>query len=107
MTTSPLSLPSTLPMLARLMERLERSARAVDADQYRTVVQHVVAELESAPRDAAFDALLDAFPSVAELYENLNYRHAGLCRSPLERSLGAEVAAREAIEAARHQPRTA
>jgi hypothetical protein len=94
-------------MLARLMERLERSARAVDADQYRTVVQRLAAELDTAPRDAAFDALLDAFPGVAELYENLNYRHAGLCRSPLERSLGAEMAAREAIEAARRQPRTA
>ena len=37
------------------------------------------------------------FPTVSELYENLNYAHAGLCRSPLETGLAAEVAARAAI----------
>jgi hypothetical protein len=35
------------------------------------------------------------------LYENLNYEHAGLCRSALESGLAAEVAARAAIAGAR------
>lgn len=107
MNTSHVSLPTNLAMLARLAQRLERSARAVDADQYRSVMQRLAAELQAAPRDEAFDALLEAFPGVAELYENLNYAHAGLCRSPLDRALGAEMAARAAIDAARRPPRTA
>jgi hypothetical protein len=45
--------------------------------------------------------VLEAFPSVAELYENLNYQHAGLCRSSLDAGLAAEAAARVAIERAR------
>jgi len=47
--------------------------------------------------------VLDSFPAVAELYENLHYEHAGLCRSVLETSLAAELAARAAIESARHR----
>jgi hypothetical protein len=31
------------------------------------------------------------------VYENLNYQHAGLCRSSLDVSLAAEVSARDAI----------
>jgi hypothetical protein len=34
---------------------------------------------------------------------NLQYQHAGLCRSPLEPSLNAELAARAAIDAARRK----
>ncbi|AEG91761.1 Hypothetical protein Rta_06830 [Ramlibacter tataouinensis TTB310] len=90
-----------------MLERLERSAQPVDAGQYRALVARVAAELESAPRGAALDAVLATFPSAAQLYENLNYRHAGLCRSPLEPALAAEVAARAAIAAARRQPRPA
>jgi len=36
------------------------------------------------------------------VYENLNYQHAGLCRSALDASLAAELAARKAIERAMH-----
>lgn len=32
-----------------------------------------------------------------EVYENMNYQHAGLCRSALDVSLAAEGAAKEAI----------
>ena len=92
-----------LVVLARMLERLERSTVAVDAQQYRTVAARLSEELAAAAQDAALHTLLDSFPAAAELYENLNYRHAGLCRSPLERALSAELAAREAIEAARHR----
>ena len=91
-----------LVMLARILERLDRSAVAVDAQQYRTVVGHLAEELHAAPHDATLDAVLDAFPAAAELYENLHYQHAGLCRAPLEAALNAELAARAAIDAARH-----
>jgi hypothetical protein len=90
-----------LVVLARMLERLERSNVPVDPEQYRTVVAHLGAELEAAPHDAGLQAVLENFPAAAELYENLNYRHAGLCRSPLETALGAEVSARSVIERAR------
>ena len=101
MKTLPVTAHRNLVMLARMMDRLEGSATPVDAEQFRTLVVRITAELEAAPHDAALEAVLDAFPSVAELYENINYRHAGLCRSPLEPALTAELSARKAIEAAR------
>lgn len=101
MNTSPVTLHRNLVALARMLERLERSAPSVDADQFRTVVQRVSAELQSLPHDAALDAVLATFPTVAELYENLNYQHAGLCRSPLEPAMAAELSARSAIDKAR------
>jgi hypothetical protein len=90
-----------LVVLARVLERLERSPVRVDADQYRAVVNHLASELASVPHDAALEAVLESFPAAAELYENINYSHAGLCRSPLEHSLGAELAARSVISSAR------
>ena len=93
-----------LVMLARMLERLDRSEVAVDPLQYRGVVEHLADALRSAPHDAALEAVLEASPATAELYENLQYQHAGLCRSPLEAGLNAELAARAAIDAARRAP---
>ena len=90
-----------LVMLARMLERLDRSAVAVDPQQYRGVVEHLSELLRTLPHDAALEAVLEASPATAELYENLNYQHAGLCRSALDPALAAEVAAREAIASAR------
>jgi hydrogenase maturation factor HypF (carbamoyltransferase family) len=87
-------------LLSQLLERLDRSAEPVGAAQYRSVVSHLVEELQDLKSDPELGKLLDAFPSAAELYENLNYQFAGLCRSPLEMSLDAEVRARKAIERA-------
>jgi hypothetical protein len=97
------TLHKNLVVLARILDRLERSAQRVDPDQFRAVATRLAAELDAAPRDAALEAVLEAFPTVAEAYENLNYRHAGLCRSPLERASAAEMAARSAIDAARRR----
>lgn len=83
--------------LAQLLERLERSTVAVGAEQYRSVVLHLVNEFADIPSDSALSALLDAHPAAAELYENLHYQHAGLCRSPLEFSSAAELQAKQAI----------
>ena len=90
-----------LVTLARMLERLDRSTVPVDPQQYRSVVDHLSEVLRGAADDAALNAVLEASPATAELYENLQYRHAGLCRSPLEQSLNAELAARAAIDAAR------
>jgi hypothetical protein len=90
-----------LVVLARVLERLERSCVAVDAQQYRAVVNHLASELASIPHDAALEAVLESFPAAAELYENLHYGDAGLCRSALEQSLPAELEARRLIASVR------
>lgn len=90
-----------LVVLARVLERLERSPVAVDAEQYRAVVDHLAAELAVAQRDAALEAVLESFPAAAELYENLHYQHAGLCCSPLEPASAAEAVAQAAVHKAR------
>ncbi len=94
-------------LLAQLLERLDRSAEPVGAEQYRSVARHLAEEFEALQQHEGLSALLDAFPSAAELYENLNYRHAGLCRSPLESSLGAEIQARQLIDRVRRGTATA
>ena len=93
-----------LVMLARMLERLDRSGVAVDPQQYLGVVEHLAEVLRAVPHDAALEAVLEASPATAELYENLNYQHAGLCRSPLEFALNAELAARALIDKARAAP---
>jgi hypothetical protein len=102
-TQSPASL-TVATLLAQLLERLDRSAAPVGAEQYRSVVRHLAEEFETLRSDSGLDRLLDAFPSAAELYENLNYGYAGLCRSPLQRALDAELQARQLIERARRVP---
>jgi len=44
--------------------------------------------------------VLDAHPAAAELYENINYQVAGLCRSPLDASMNAELKAHQALQRA-------
>ena len=102
MNTS-VTLSKNLVALARTLERLERSPEPVDADQFRTVVERLKAGLAAAPYDAGLEALLASFPCTAELYENLKYEHAGLCRSPLELATQGEVRARAAIDAVRRR----
>jgi hypothetical protein len=101
MNTSSVILNKNLVLLAQVLERLEHSGRAIDPDQYRALVGRIARELESTPHDAGLDAVLENFPAASELYENLNYEHAGLVRSSLEPALAAELAARAAIAGAR------
>ncbi|MFT4266742.1 MAG: hypothetical protein QM586_05890 [Xenophilus sp.] len=86
--------------LARLLERLERSAQPVDPVQYRSVALHLMHEFEDVPPEE-LRSVLDAFPAASELYENLHYQHAGLCRSGLDGAMSAELQARQAIERVR------
>ena len=87
-------------VLAELLERLERSREPVAAEQDRSVVQHLVSELGVVEPGGALRALLDTHPAAAELYENVNYQYAGLCRSALDASLAAERQAKEALSRA-------
>lgn len=103
MNTSPV-ISKNLVALARMLERLELKAQAVDADQFRMVVDRLKAELAATAHDATLEAVLATFPCTAELYENMQYEYAGLCRSPLEHATRAEVEARHALEAARGAP---
>lgn len=87
-------------VLAELLERLEHSQVPVGAEQYRSVVQHLISELGHVEPEAALGALLDSHPAAAELYENVNYQFARLCRSALEASLASEQQAKEVLDRA-------
>ncbi|MEJ7930760.1 hypothetical protein WG922_12340 [Ramlibacter sp. AN1015] len=84
-----------------MLQRMELSGRKVDPQQYRSVVARLEAELSATQGDPALEPLLQSVPALSELYENMQYAHAGLCRSPLDAGLEAELRARRAIEAAR------
>jgi hypothetical protein len=91
--------------LSRLLQRLEQSQEPVGADQYKAIVARLSDELSNVEMDDSLRLLLNAHPAAAELYENLNYQHAGLCRSPLEASMQAELMAKDVIaRAAQHAP---
>ncbi len=90
----------TVAALARLLEQLDRSAERVDPGQYRGVALRLAELLLQATPGPLLDRLLGAFPSAAEVYENVRYEHAGLCRAPLETALNTEMQARAAIDRA-------
>lgn len=89
--------PTSTRVLAALLERLERSAESVDARQYQSVVRRLADALDRCEPGAMLNTLLVEFPATSQLYENLQYEHAGLCRSPLEAALAAEMQARQWI----------
>ncbi|HOZ95060.1 MAG TPA: hypothetical protein PK242_13395 [Ottowia sp.] len=89
-------------VLAQLLERLDASKQPVDAHQYRTVAARLADMLADADTD--WQPLLQQSPAAAALYENLHYADAGLCRSPLDAAMRAEMSARDAIETARRRP---
>jgi hypothetical protein len=90
----------TLIALGRLLERVESSPVAVGADQYRALVRQLKAVLAAGVPEPALNAVLDAHPATAELYENLHYQVSGLSRSPLDRSIATELLAAEVIHRA-------
>ena len=87
----------TVVALAGLLERVERSGVAIAADQYQVLVQRLQRALGAELPVGALVAVLGAHPASAELYENLNYAQAGLCRSSLEPAIAAEQQARQAL----------
>jgi hypothetical protein len=91
---------NSLAAMAGLLERLDRQRSTASAEQYRSVARQVSLLLAQAEPDAFLQALLNMAPASAELYENLRYDVAGLCRAPLESALNAELAATAAIKKA-------
>ena len=87
----------TLAAMAALLERLDRQPRSASAAQYQGVVEQVKRLLIEAAPGVEFNALLAVAPATAEVYENMHYAQAGLCRSPLEAALNAELAASAAL----------
>lgn len=105
---APSRLPAGLPArlhplaaMANLIERLERAPMQASAEQYRGVARQITMLLEEAEPDECLAAILSASPAASQLYENLQYARAGLCRAPLEVALNAELAASAAIARAR------
>ncbi len=100
---TPLRLPARLHALAAMASLLERldhqpaSRSGASAAQYRGVVHQINTLLGEADPGPALDALLAAAPATAELYENIQYAYAGLCRSPQDAALQAEVAAKKVL----------
>jgi hypothetical protein len=90
-----------LAAMAGLLERLEREPSSASAEQYRDVARQVSALLVDVQVDEHLHLLLNAAPATAELYENMRYAMAGLCRAPLDAALQAELAATHAITQAR------
>ena len=83
--------------LARLLERVEHSRVPVGAEQYRALVRQLqLALAQDLPLDA-LNAVLGAYPTAAELYENMHYEQAGLSRSPLDRSVSSELLASQVL----------
>lgn len=88
----------TAVTLAELLQRVEASTTTIGPDQYRALVLHLGQLLGRLPPGDGLQRLLATFPAAAEVYENLHYSHAGLCRAPLAQSLNSELAARQLIE---------
>ncbi len=105
-TTATHSDPKALHVLAALLERLEHSTMPVDAAQYRLVVERLLQALRATKTDASLGTLLASHPAAAELYENMQYELAGLCRSPLEAALAAEIKARAILQQAMRSPQS-
>ncbi len=106
-TTTSAQAPADLVVvaaLAGLLGRLEASKVPVSPDQYRDVVARLTQALDDASSHPNLPAVLDAHPAAAELYENLQYQYAGLCRSSLDSALSAEMRAVAAIDKARRTP---
>ncbi len=87
--------------LSQLLQNLEGQGRAADAHQYQLLVRKLSAALDEHQGHEALQRLLDHFPAAAEVYENLQYAHAGLVRAPLEASLKSELASRSLLERVR------
>jgi hypothetical protein len=97
---SPKSSLTVTHVLAELLERLEHSSQPVAPAQYRSVVLHLIDEFAEVEPGLGLRALLDTHPAASEIYENVNYQHAGLCRSALDVATAAESQARQAISRA-------
>jgi hypothetical protein len=87
----------TVIALARMLERAEQGLAQVSADEYRLIVQRLQAALSDDPPADVLQPVLAAHPGAAEVYENMQYEHAGLSRSSLDRSIATETLAAQTL----------
>ena len=87
----------TAVALCGLLERVEHQAALIGPAQYQALVRQVGRALGQEMPDAALQAVLGAYPAAAGVYENLHYEQSGLSRSPLERSINAELLATQVL----------
>jgi hypothetical protein len=92
---------SIIETLAYALERLERGFGSASARQYQQLTARLSEALRTAGPGVHLQTLLGSYPATAELYENVNYDRAGLCRSLLQASSDAEVMARVVLARAR------
>ena len=90
-------------VLAQLLEQLEINTLFVSAEQQRMVVSRLASELVKVEPGQALGALLDSHPAAAELYENVNFPHTGLCRFAPEALLASKQRATVVLERAMHR----
>lgn len=82
---------ATLQRLATVIELFDGGKLPYTPAQYRAVAGQLAAALRRHEGDADnLQAVLNAHPAAAELYENLHYDVAGLARSPLEAVVSSE-----------------
>ncbi len=84
--------------LAQLLEAVEQGGARFDAGQYRALVQRLQQALQAVAGHAGLGALLDHFPAASQVYENLQYESAGLCRTQLDLAAATEAAARSLLQ---------
>lgn len=88
-----------LARLAQLLEAVEQGGGGEpDAAQYRGLVLRLQQELQAQADHGDLAALLDHFPAASQVYENLRYETAGLCRTPLDLAAATEAAARDLLQ---------
>jgi len=105
-TLQPADSAKALWSLAQLLQALEASPNGVHPGQYRQVVLRVEQLLTQAQEAQlpTLDEVLRKCSAVTPIYENLNYAQAGLCRTPVDRAVQAEIAAREVLRRVRSGP---
>jgi hypothetical protein len=94
----------TVVALSRLLDRVERTATPIGADQYRSLVRQLQQVLSTELPPEALKAVFNAYPSAAELYENMHYATAGLALASLDLSVKTEMAASELLQRLRRSP---
>jgi len=100
-TAKPLEVPERLRVvttLSRLLHALEASPEQADPGQYRQVALRLAQALADTPSDDALAAVLRAFPTAAQVYENVHYEQAGLCRHTLDQAMPAELKTRALLQ---------
>ena len=93
--------------LAHLLERIDRSGNPVDAAQYQIVVSRLKQALSAKLPEAALTAVLNNYPSTAELYENMHYELSGLSQSSLNSAVSAELQTAQLLDRFLLHPRPA